>query len=191
MPVKKKYILIAAGVLVAALLALVLTQYHSNPRVVQSQKTEKKQDISGNLKRVNKFLAEKDQERIRSFVSRRDWNMQTTGSGLWYMIYEKGDGVPVESGMFVKLNYEIRLLDGTLCYSSDSTGAKVFQVDQGDETQGLHEGLKYLAEGDRARLIMPPHLAHGLIGDGERIPARAILVYDITVMEASRQKIRP
>jgi FKBP-type peptidyl-prolyl cis-trans isomerase len=191
MQVKKKYIFIAAAVVVAALLALVLTRYHSNPRVYQPQTSEKKQDISGNLKRVNKFLAEKDQERIRSFVNRRNWNMQTTGSGLWYMIYHQGNGVPVKSGMFVKLGYEIRLLDGTLCYSSDSTGARVLQVDQGKETRGLHEGLKYLSEGDRARLIIPPHLAHGLIGDGERIPARAILVYDINVLEASRQKIRP
>jgi FKBP-type peptidyl-prolyl cis-trans isomerase len=191
MPVKKKYILIVTGLVLAALLALVLTRYHSNPRIVQSQKTESKQDISGNLKRVNKFLAEKDQERIRSFVNRRGWDMQTTGSGLWYMIDAKGNGEPVESGMYVKLEYEIRLLDGTLCYSSDSTGARIFQVDQGDETRGLHEGLKYLREGDHARLIIPPHLAHGLVGDGERIPARAILVYDITVVEASRQKIRP
>ena len=191
MQVKKKYILLATAVVVAALLALVLTQYHSNPRIVQPDPAERKRDLSNNLKRVNKFLSEKDQERIQSFVERRDWDMQTTGSGLWYMIYHRGNGVPVESGMFVKLNYEIRLLDGTLRYSSDSSGAKVFQVDRGDEPRGLHEAMKYFSEGDRGRLIIPPHLAHGLIGDGERIPARAILFYDITVLEASRQKIRP
>ncbi|HKL37548.1 MAG TPA: FKBP-type peptidyl-prolyl cis-trans isomerase [Bacteroidales bacterium] len=190
MQAKKKYILLAAALVVGALLLLVLTRYHSNPRVLQPDTTEREQNISGNLKRVNKFLTEKDQERIRSFVKRRDWNMQTTGSGLWYMIYQHGEGASVESGMFVKLNYEIRLLDGTLCYSSDSAGAKVVQVDHGDEPRGLHEGIKYFSEGDRARLIIPPHLAHGLVGDGERIPARAILFYDITVLEASPQKIR-
>jgi len=37
----------------------------------------------------------------------------------------------------------------------------------------------------QARLILPPHLAHGLTGDGNKIPARAIIVYDIKVLKLS------
>lgn len=192
MRIKKRY-LVWALILTATLalvLGMILTFYHSNPRLPQSQSSDRKQGIEDNLKRVNKFLAEKDQERIRSFIKRRGWQMQHTGSGLWYMIDRPGDGMDIKQGMQVKMNYEIRLLDGTLCYSSDSSGAKVFRVGEEDEPQGLHEAMKHLQEGDHARIIMPPHLAHGLIGDGERIPARAILVYDVHVLKASSRKIR-
>jgi FKBP-type peptidyl-prolyl cis-trans isomerase len=30
---------------------------------------------------------------------------------------------------------------------------------------------------------MPPHLAYGLIGDDNKIPARAIIVYDVEVID--------
>ena len=39
-----------------------------------------------------------------------------------------------------------------------------------------------LKKGSKARFILPPHLAHGLIGDENRIPARAIIIYDIEVL---------
>lgn len=192
MRIKKRYFVwgLILTTTLAVVLGAILTFYHSNPRMPSPQNADKKESVEGNLKRVNKFLAEKDQERIRSFVQRRGWNMQRTGSGLWYMIDSPGGGMDIEQGMHVKMNYEIRLLDGTLCYSSDSLGAKVFRVGEEDEPQGLHEAMKRLHEGDHARIIMPPHLAHGLIGDGERIPARAILVYDVQVLKASPRKIR-
>ena len=192
MRIRKRYIvgILITFITLAIALGFFLTFYHSNPRVPNNKSSENQRKVEDNLKRVNKFLAEKDQERIRSFIERRGWQMERTGSGLWFMVYQPGKGKKIEPGMHVKLNYEIRLLDGTLCYSSDTMGPKVFRVGEEDEPQGLHEAMTRLHEGDRARIIMPPHLAHGLIGDGERIPARAILFYDVNVLEASRQKIR-
>jgi len=192
MRIKKRYIvgILITFITLAIALGILFTFYHSNPKVPNRKKSNDQGDIENNLKRVNKFLAEKDQERIRSFIERRGWEMKRTGSGLWYMVYQPGGGQTIEQGMHVKLDYEIRLLDGTLCYSSDSAGAKIFRVGEEDEPQGLHKAMTRLHVGDRARIIMPPHLAHGLIGDGERIPARAILFYDVNVLDASRQKIR-
>jgi len=43
--------------------------------------------------------------------------------------------------------------------------------------------LMLMQEKERAVLIFPPHLAHGIIGDGENIPPRSILVYDIKILE--------
>jgi len=190
MRIKRKYLYLSVIGLVLAAGGVTLLFYHSNPRVVRPEVVDTKRDVSDNLKQINKFLAEKDQERIRSFIRRRGWDMKRTGSGLWYTVYRDGEGEQIREGMYVKMNYEIRLLDGTLCYTSDSTGAKIFRVGHQEETQGLYIGLKLLREGDQARLIMPPHLGHGLVGDGERIPARAILVYDLTILEASPDKIR-
>jgi len=48
---------------------------------------------------------------------------------------------------------------------------------------GLEEGILLLRVGDKATFIMPPHLAHGLQGDGDRIPARSIIMYDVLLLK--------
>jgi FKBP-type peptidyl-prolyl cis-trans isomerase len=186
---KRRYIIIAAVALIVAGIFITRYFYHSHQRTDIAVSDNNKQNTRENLEKVNKFLVQKDEEKIKSFVKRRGWNMKKTGSGLWYNIYQQKEGKDIKEGQWVKLDYEIRLLDGTLCYTSDSTGAKILQVGRSEEVTGLHEGLQFLGEGDKARLIVPPHLAHGLLGDSERIPARAILVYDLTVRKVSDKKI--
>jgi FKBP-type peptidyl-prolyl cis-trans isomerase len=118
----------------------------------------------------------------QAFVQRNKWNMQQTPSGLWYIIIHEGNGKPARSGDMITLAYRLELLDGTLCYSSDSLGLKHFRIGQGGVESGLEEGVLLMKEGDSARLILPPHLAHGLTGDGKRIPARSIIKYEIDII---------
>lgn len=131
---------------------------------------------------ANRILVRKDRERIKSFAGRQKWEMQETQTGLWYQIYKNGTGPSAETGMTISLDYTVSLLDGTVCYRSDSLGMKSFRIGQGGVESGLEEGVLLLREGDRARLIMPPHLAHGLTGDGNAIPPRSIIIYDVEVV---------
>jgi len=128
---------------------------------------------------VNRILVKKDREKINAYISRHNWNMQQTASGLWYMIVEDGQGKTISTGETITLSYRVELLDGTLCYTSDSLGPKLFKTGQGGVESGLEEGVLLLKEGSKARFIIPPHLAHGLTGDGNRIPARAVIVYEV------------
>jgi FKBP-type peptidyl-prolyl cis-trans isomerase FkpA len=132
---------------------------------------------------ANRLLVKKDKEKITAFVRRNNWNMQQTPSGLWYMIIREGKGRSARTGDRITLSYRLELLDGTLCYSSDSLGSKQFRIGQGGVESGLEEGVLLLKMGDRARLILPPHLAHGLTGDGNRIPARSVIVYEIEITD--------
>ena len=134
------------------------------------------------LEEVNKLLVDKDSEIIKSFVERRGWDMNVSETGLWYIVDKEGTGDKIEKNNFVTLNYKLWLIDGTLCYSSDSLGTKKFVVGKGGVEAGLEEGVLMLKSGSKARFIMPPHLAHGLMGDENRIPARAIIIYDIEVL---------
>ena len=137
------------------------------------------------LIKINKYLVKKYAETIESYVKRRKWDMNVTKTGLWYMIYENGNGKKAEPGKIATLNFNIQLLDGTLCYSSDSLGAKKFKISKGGVETGLEEGILFLREGDKARFIMPPYLAHGLIGDDNKIPPLSIIVYDVELLEVS------
>lgn len=135
------------------------------------------------LEEVNKLLVDKDAELIKSYVDRRGWRMEVTKSGLWYMIYQDGSGPLIKKGDYITFNYEVWLLNGTLCYSSEELDAKSFMVGKGGVESGLEEGVLMLKLGSKARFILPPHLAHGLIGDENRIPARATIVYDIEILK--------
>ncbi len=133
--------------------------------------------------RLNKFLAGKDMELINAYISRRNWDIEFTGTGLGYQICQVGDGQRVERGHQITINYTSSLLDGRICYSSDEDGPKSFRVGQGGVESGLEEGVLMLRVGDKARFILPPFLAHGLIGDQNRIPPRAVLIYEVEVLE--------
>ena len=138
------------------------------------------------LLRVNKFLVQKDIELITSYAKRRGWEMEVTESGLFYEIYDRTDGRPAEQGMKISLEYELSLLDGTICYSSEKDGVKEFFLGKSHEISGLEQGVEMMREGEKARFIIPPHLAFGLLGDEKRIPARSIVVYEVELVKANR-----
>ncbi len=133
--------------------------------------------------KANRYLVKKDAERIQSYIKRRNWEGELRPNGLWYMIYEKGQGPKAQTGNIAIINYSIDLLDGTHCYDSDSLGVKKFKIGNGGVEAGLEEGILLMQEGDKARFIMPPHLAWGLIGDQKCIPPRAILVYQVELVK--------
>ncbi|MFC2111824.1 FKBP-type peptidyl-prolyl cis-trans isomerase [Bacteroidota bacterium] len=135
------------------------------------------------LLRVNKFMVQKDVELIKSYAERREWNMQVSETGLFYDIYEKTDGAAITEGMKVRLNYRLSLLDGTLCYSSEKDGIKEFIMGKSNEISGLEQGMELMRRGEMARFIIPPHLAFGLLGDDNMIPARSIIVYEVELLE--------
>ena len=138
---------------------------------------------------ANRILVQKDYERIKSFAERKGWVMNETPSGLWYQIYEHGSGQSAEKGQLITLEYTVALLDETVIYNSDSLGLKRFRIGSGGVETGLEEGVLLLREGDKARFIIPPHLAHGLTGDGNKIPSRSIILYDVTVVDLDTQTV--
>ncbi len=133
------------------------------------------------LIKTNRYLVEKDEERIRKFIRRHGWHMQKTGTGLWYEIYHHGTGPRVTSGKKVTILYTVRLLDGTLVYSSEESGPKVFTAGHGGVESGLEQGILLLRGGDKARFILPPLLAYGVPGDHKKIPPRSVIIYDLAV----------
>lgn len=132
---------------------------------------------------VNKHLVVNEEEEINGFVNRYHWNVKQTPSGLRYVIYYKGNGAKVKEGKEVKINYTVSLINGTLCYSSSQEGPKIFTLGEGQVERGLEEGLMLLSVGDKAKFIIPSHLAYGLLGDQNMIPKRATLIYDVELLE--------
>lgn len=134
---------------------------------------------------MNKIWVQEEQEMINQFVARKQWKMETSESGLKYLIYKAGTGDQAKPGMKAMVDYSITLLDGSEVYSSKETGPQPFLIGRDNVETGIHEGITYMKVGDRAKLIIPPYLAHGLMGDQVKIPPMATLVFDIRLMGLS------
>ncbi len=177
----KRYRNIFKAVLLVLLLVAVISCKHITRGKKQDNVSMAKYEKP--LENVNRYLVKKDNDRIKSFIRRKKWKMKQTGTGLWYQIYEKSnDTLMPKLDDIVELAYKVFLLDGSLCYSSDSTGTKKFAVGHGGVESGLEEGILMLHKGDKARFIMPPYLAHGLLGDQNKIPARSTILYDVQLL---------
>ena len=114
--------------------------------------------------------------------------MNETQTGLRYLVYKKGEGNRVEQGDVVAIKYKINLLNGDMVFRSDSISLVHIEVGARTVVSGLEEGLMLMKKGDRAKLIVPSHLAYGVLGDMAKIPARAVLVYDVEVCAIKRSK---
>ncbi len=134
------------------------------------------------LIKANQTLVEMEEQDIENYITRQNWSMTETGSGLRYLIYEKGNGRKVEGGLVVQCAYETKLLTGKVCYNSDNLGPKEFLVGKGGVESGLEEAVLLLREGDKVKLILPSHLAFGLVGDDDCIPKKAVVVYDLQLV---------
>ncbi len=135
------------------------------------------------LVKVNKKLTEKEDRDIEDYIRRHEWAMQKSGTGLRYQIYKIGAGAQPKDKDKVIISFIVNLINGVECYNSKNDGMKLFELGKAEVESGLEEGIKLMHVGDKAKLIIPSHLAFGFMGDENKIPKRATLIYDVELME--------
>ncbi|MCG9494132.1 FKBP-type peptidyl-prolyl cis-trans isomerase [Acinetobacter sp. P1(2023)] len=106
----------------------------------------------------------------------------TTKSGLQYQVLKEGTGKKPKVASRVKVNYEGRLLDGTVFDSSIARNHPVeFQLSQ--VIAGWTEGLQTMKEGGKTRFFIPANLAYGEVGAGDTIGPNSTLIFDIELLQ--------
>ena len=104
-----------------------------------------------------------------------------TESGLQYKIEVEGAGISPEETDTVEVNYEGRLIDGTVFDSSYDRGESVkFPLNR--VIKGWTEGLTYAKEGGKIQLYIPAELGYGQRGSGP-IPGNSTLIFDIELVK--------
>lgn len=137
--------------------------------------------------KINKVLIDEDRMLIEGYIKRyRLDGMKESGTGLYYLVWGNAVGDSIKAGNLVEYSYKVTLLDGTLCYQSNSNSPKKFKVGMGGVESGLEQAVLLMRKGQKGKFILPPHLAYGLIGDADKIPSRAIIVYDIEMLNVYR-----
>ncbi|MEP7265504.1 MAG: FKBP-type peptidyl-prolyl cis-trans isomerase [Bacteroidota bacterium] len=145
--------------------------------------TENKPDDPEKLMEINKAFVNEEQENISDYIKRYNYAMEETKTGLHLLHITIGKGRKPAKNSDVTVSYKINLLDGTYCYSSDSSGVLTFRLGESTEPGGLQEGILLMNEGGSSLMIIPSYLAYGLTGDGDKIGSNQSLVYKVELLK--------
>lgn len=136
-------------------------------------------DEARRKERMQKALAEG-----QAFMARNRTvpGVVTTASGLQYQVLRQGSGLRPRFTQRVRVNYEGRLLDGTVFDSSYQRGQSAeFSLDQ--VIVGWTEGLTLMPVGAKYRFWIPASLGYGENGSPPNIGPNEVLVFEVELQD--------
>jgi FKBP-type peptidyl-prolyl cis-trans isomerase len=133
------------------------------------------------LSNLQKQIAENEKESERFLSENRNTkDVKTTESGLQYMVLKDGSGVVPGPADTVRVNYRGMFIDGTEFDRSPEKEPQTVQVD--GVIKGWTEALRMMKVGSKWRIFVPPFLAYGRSGLGQKIPPNKVLVFEIELL---------
>ena len=151
----------------------IMLQLKKQMMAKQQQKIEQQATANGNASVA--FLA----------ANAKKPGVKETKSGLQYKILTAGKGVAPTATDAVTVNYEGKLLDGTVFDSSYKRGQPAtFKVNQ--VIAGWTEALKLMKPGSTWMLWIPAGLAYGKTGAGSSIPPNSMLEFKVNLISVKK-----
>ena len=109
----------------------------------------------------------------------------TTASGLQYKVLVKGEGQVPQKSDKVQVNYEGRLIDGTVFDASSKHGDKPSEFQPNQVIKGWTEALTMMPVGSKWQLYIPQELAYGERAAGQ-IPPYSTLIFDVELVSIEK-----
>jgi FKBP-type peptidyl-prolyl cis-trans isomerase len=144
-----------------------------------SNKIVEEDSTSTNMIKLNKLLAEVEDKEIKSYIQKSKVQYQASPLGFWYHIDQQGTGKQINDGTDVVIEYEVGGLSGNTFYNYTQAKRIEMTINKSKYERGFNYGLTLLKEGAKASFIIPSQLGFGLLGDRNKIPPRAVLVYKV------------
>ncbi len=110
-------------------------------------------------------------------------------SGLYCIELAEGTGLIPETGDSVTFYYKGMFLDRVV-FDTNLTDSIPWKhlMGSGDILEGIDEGLRYMKEGGKARLLTPSSLAYGPNGVWGVIPGYTPLLWEIELLSVKKNK---
>ena len=161
-----------------------------NPKVNKEDvKSFNKEKVKNQFIKANQQVVVKETDEMDYYQKSHKMPFVKTNSGIRYYVYKPSiKGESLKNDDIVRINYTVSLLNGTECYSSKTDGIKEFIIGMANIEDGLHKALLYLKSGDKALVLIPSHLAHGLLGDSKKIPPMSPIIYDVEIISSKKQQ---
>ncbi len=141
--------------------------------LMSEAKEAKTEKLYGENRRAGEqFLAENSKKE----------GVTTTESGLQYKVIVEGKGEKPQATDRVKVNYEGRLVDGTVFDSSAKHGDKPLEFKANQVIKGWTEALTLMPVGSKWEIYIPYDLAYGERDSGKIKPFSA-LIFTVELVE--------
>ncbi len=101
--------------------------------------------------------------------------------GLQYIILKAGDGKKPDSNSTVTVHYQGTLIDGTIFDSSVARGQPATFPVKG-VIKGWTEVLQLMPMGSKWKVFIPPSLAYGAAGAGDKIGPNTTLIFEVELL---------
>lgn len=109
--------------------------------------------------------------------------VQTTVSGLQYLVMKEGTGEKPTAASKVKVHYHGTLIDGTVFDSSVDRGTPS-EFGVGQVIKGWTEGLQLMPVGSKYKFFIPQDLAYGAFPrQGGPIKPFSVLIFEVELLE--------
>lgn len=135
--------------------------------------------MSQKLATANQYISQSEETQIDGFVQRRNWTMQRLNCGARLQEYYRGNGPAISYEDSVSVRYAVSTISDKVIYTNQTEG---FRAGRLQTIVGLDEAVLHLRHGSKAHLVVPSNAAYGVRGDGDLIPTRTVLVYDLEVL---------
>lgn len=132
--------------------------------------------VKENMINANRVVIQSEATQIESYLKRRGWDMKALPSGALYKEYTHGSGNAILAEEKVEVTYRLEALDGTAIYTNQ---IDTLQVGKRQVTPALDDLLQQLCYGSQAWMIAPSNAAYGVVGDGDRVGSRMVIVYNV------------
>jgi FKBP-type peptidyl-prolyl cis-trans isomerase len=109
--------------------------------------------------------------------------VETTESGLQYIVEDAGSGASPTATDKVQVNYEGRLIDGTVFDSSYKRGEPA-EFGVGQVIPGWTEGLQLMKEGAKYQFFIPADLAYGDQAPPDIGPGQ-VLIFNVELLKVN------
>ena len=129
------------------------------------------------------FAQQENSTLLETYLKAQNIEAEKTHYGLYYQIKEEGSGPKPKTGDYLVLNFQGKLLDGTVFETSDPADPFIFQVGYRQVIRGWDLGFKFFPVGSEGTLFIPPNLAYGTRGAGQMVPPNAPLIFDVEVLK--------
>jgi FKBP-type peptidyl-prolyl cis-trans isomerase FkpA len=154
-----------------------------------------KADPEGQQEAINKLVqartnaaADKEKSASKDFLAKasQEKGAQKTPSGLVIKVLRPGNGPSPKETDKVKVNYEGRLISGTVFDSSYKRGQPA-EFPLNGVIKCWTEGVQKMHVGEEAQLVCPSDIAYGDHGHPPTIPGGATLIFKVELLAIDGQ----
>ncbi|HEY4798118.1 MAG TPA: FKBP-type peptidyl-prolyl cis-trans isomerase, partial [Bacteroidia bacterium] len=126
-----------------------------------------------------------EKKNLEKYIADSSITATIISNGIYYIKLREGKGICPDTGSMALINYSGFFLNGR-CFDSNYE-TQPFEYSVGTEGQlirGLEIGIRRMHEGEKAKFIIPSHLAFGSTGSTtEIVPPFTTVIYEVELLK--------